>query len=159
MTCIPYDQFCVARYGDACCALPANMVREVMVCPDVACLPNASSILRGISHVNNEFLTITDPLATISGNSDSELRNQLMVITTDDGPWGMLVDEIVELTNLKDYQPENIADGVLTFSGTATYRGHRLRTLDVEETYRAVLSELRSHWQHGFRNLEFAQEA
>jgi chemotaxis signal transduction protein len=158
MTNTAYDQYCVVRYYDARYALPANTVREVMLCPGITSLPNTSPVLQGIAHVNNEFLTITDPFSIVIDRPDKIRPRQLLVVTGGDGPWGVLVDEVVELTGLEDYQPHKEVLGHLSFMGTATHQGHRLKELDVEETYRSVMSELKSHWQHCFRNLELAQE-
>ena len=78
------NQYCVVRYHDAWYALPSGVVREVMLCPDVTPLPNSSPILRGITHINNEFLTVTEPLLGELTESQQHQRGearQLLVVT------------------------------------------------------------------------------
>ena len=156
-------QYCVVRSASEWYALPSGLVREVMLCPELTRVPNTSPMLKGISHVNNEFLTITAPLTGGIESDESlaaeETVRQLLVLSGPDGPWGFLVDEVVELTSLDDFQPQHGSDRHLSFLGIATYEGNNLSVLDVDETYRNVISELKSHWQKGFRNFDLAQEA
>ena len=156
------NQYCVVRYHDAWYALPSGVVREVMLCPDVTPLPNSSPILRGITHINNEFLTVTEPLLGEPTESQQHQRGesrQLLVVTGPDGAWGLLVDEVADLTNLDDFQPHQSSREELRFLGVATHRNHDLHVLDVEETYRSIASNLKSSWQHGVRENDLALEA
>ena len=152
----------IATLGMRC--RPVSFVRSCCA-PDITPLPNASYILKGISHVSNEFITITEPLLRSSDRhepndekSDAQSR-QLLVVAGPDGPWGMLVDDVAELTNLDDFQPRQSAEQHISYLGTATHLGNDVRVLDVDETYRSVASDLKTNWQHGVRNIELAQEA
>ncbi len=156
------NQYCVVRYHDSWYALPSGVVREVMLCPDVTPLPNSSYILRGITHINNEFLTVTEPLIDERSQSQQAGANrsrQLLVVTGPEGAWGLLVDEVAELTNLDDFQPHQSSRDGIHFLGTATHHNHDLHVLDIEETYRSVVSNLKSSWQHGTRENDLALEA
>ncbi|MCA9215169.1 MAG: chemotaxis protein CheW [Planctomycetales bacterium] len=160
------NQYCIVRCGESWYALPSTAVREVMVSPDVTPLPNTSSILHGIAHVNNEFLTITDPLLPDENgqkrgtDSQEERVRQLLVLASSDGYWGILVDEVAGLTDLgSTMQPNRTTDRHLHFIGNAVHKDNELRIVDTEATYRAVMAEVKANWQQSFRSFEMAQEA
>jgi len=162
MNCEPGNQHCVVRYRNAWYALPSGAVREVMLCPEITQLPNASRILKGISHVNNEFLAVTEPLLDQPGKANHTpcgRSRQLLVVTGLDGVWGVLVDEVAKLAILDDFQPHESKEGHLCFLGAATNMGNDLRVLDVNQTYRSVMLELRSNWKPGVGDVETAQKA
>ena len=157
MTSTANNQYCVCRYSDAWYAFPSSAVREVMLCPEITPLPNTSYILKGITHVNNEFLAITEPL--LAGSKDetarpmnldtTRSRRQLIVLTGSDGAWGVLVDEVAELTRLENFQPRSFVEEHLAFTGEAHHMGHQLRIVNTDDTYRAVMGEIKTNWQHG----------
>jgi chemotaxis signal transduction protein len=126
------EKFCVLRLGASWFALPATSVREVGPRPSLVPVPGCSSILAGLCHLRNEFLTVLR-LAAALGEEDlgESGENQLLVMAGTGGSWALLVDQVVALESLEvAMNSEGSAGRSPLVMGSANYRDHVVRILN-----------------------------
>jgi len=137
-------------------ALPASLVREVSFRPRIVALPCSAPILAGLCHFRNEFLPVFTLQPLIPGTSTPTAGDsQLIVLMGDEGPWAVLVDEVVSLEPLEtavttDAAGEESVSDVLL--GWATFRDHSVRVLDAETLYATARRVLQESWSSAERS-------
>jgi chemotaxis signal transduction protein len=97
---------CVFRRGGSYFALPAASVREVAPRPPIASVPHSGPALIGLCHVRSEFLPVLS-LQTLVADCAAALpsEQQMLVVNGADGPWGLLVDQVVALDSVEASMP------------------------------------------------------
>ena len=143
------EHYCVFRVSDSWFGMLATSIREVIACPPLTDVPNASTILVGVCHFRNEFI----PAIDVFESSDSDQRRQMMIISTPTGTWGWLVDEVAGLSTLEmsicaNANRENSLTAAVM--GHAAYGDKIVRVLDVNAVFRVVETQLKTHWERVF---------
>jgi chemotaxis signal transduction protein len=144
------DQFCVFRTGSTWLGLPATSVREVLTRPEITAVPASSPILIGISHLRNEFLAVLD-LGVLFGNHERAAKSQMLVVISESGPWGWLVDEVSSLASLQVSRSSGTDSSRSTIvTGTATHQGRSLAIVDSDKAMRYAETEMAEQWHAMF---------
>lgn len=139
--------FCVFRRADTWLALPATSVREVLPRPDMVSLPLTPSAFAGLCHVRSEFIPVVN-LESILPSDSPTVDQVLLVIPAADGPWGLLVDQVMNLKHLEPSDaPEDEGDGALNaVVGWATEDHKVIQILDASRIRRVAESQLAGMW-------------
>lgn len=145
------DRYCLLRQGDFYFAVPASQVREVLPAPRLTIVPDADSVLAGLFHHRNEFLTVLCPqILTNTREATSRTQpTQMIVIERSEGGWGFLVDEVIGLSALEVCINADVRHGDAGFDafwGTATHRNRVVHVVDPKKLYRIAESELQQRW-------------
>jgi two-component system chemotaxis response regulator CheV len=118
-------------------------VREVLQCPKMSDVPNASPVVRGISSVRGQTISILDLSLAIGGTEIEDLDRSFVIIAEyNRSVQGFLVREVDRIVNLnwKDMHvpPNGVADqGYLT---AVTYVNEELvEVIDVERILAEVV--------------------
>jgi two-component system chemotaxis response regulator CheV len=83
-------------------------VREVLQCPPLTHLPQSNSVVRGISHIRGQTITIMDLSMAIGGPAIQDIQQKFVIITEYNRTiQGFLVNEVDRIVNLnwKDILP------------------------------------------------------
>ena len=91
---------CVFRRGASWFALPAVAVREVLSRPAMVRVPEPPVTFEGLCHVRSEFIPVVN-LACLTADAVRSEDRIMLVLEDDDGPWGILVDEVTTLCVLE----------------------------------------------------------
>ena len=103
--------YCLFRYGKIALALPSKVIREVMPRPDIVSIPRTARIVSGLSHVRSEFLPVLN-LHSLLPDEPSGNESILLIVDDAAGDWGLLVDEVLQLTELElSNAPEDVNSG------------------------------------------------
>jgi len=141
--------YCVFRRGTSWFAVPALAVREVLFRPAIAHVPNTSPLLSGLCHVRTEFLPVLNLGPLLGGDASAQGdATQLLVISSDERTWGLLVDQVVALNSLETYVSAE-RDSNSWFAavlGWARYQDQVLRVLDPSAYYRVAETALEQEW-------------
>jgi len=92
--------YCIFRTGLTWQAFPAADVREVMPRPQLVCVPHSPLAFAGLCHVRSEFVPVVN-LKRMLNESDMQDEQVLLILEDTDGPWGVLVDEVIALQRLE----------------------------------------------------------
>ena len=139
--------FCVFRRAETWLALPATSVREVLPCPDMVSLPLTPRAFAGLCHVRSEFIPVVN-LESILPSDSPTVDQVLLVIPAADGPWGLLVDQVMNLKQLEPSDaPEDEGDEMLNaVVGWATEDHKVIQILDAARIRRVAESQLAGMW-------------
>ncbi len=146
------ERFCVFRSGDCWYGIPALAVRSVVPRPKMTCLPYSDPILTGLCHLQNEFIPVISlqALTQIQYERSADAEQQLLIMLSPQGSWGLLIDQAVTLAALET--------SISTFSnrqdkwsrvtiGSASFQNQVLQILDLSAMYHYVASLLDMFWQ------------
>ncbi len=145
------EKYCIFARRRSLYAVLAASVREVGLRPKIAVLPHAPALVAGLGHVRNEFLPLVRLLGadeSITGSSH-ELEPQMLVLTSDQGPWGLLVDRVYGLAPLevsRGSERQSSVGWTSAIMGTATLDHQVVQVLDERIFYRAILDGLQRFW-------------
>jgi len=94
---------CVFRSGENWFGIAALSVRSIVPRPDIALLPHADASLKGVCHIQNEFLPVVSlrALASIQYDTSADVEQQLAILLSPKGPWGLLIDEAMTLAEVE----------------------------------------------------------
>ena len=146
------EKHCVIKSGGQGYALPAMVIRYVTPAPPVFPAPQTDQMMAGICHLRSEFLAVIDlnTLARIGDavNDDSQSNTQLVAISSMQGNWGLLVDQVETLASLEhtthgETDRRGFASAII---GSATHNGQFLSVLDPNRLYKLVEDRLRAAW-------------
>ncbi len=140
---------CVFRRGTSWFALPALSVREVLLRPAIAHVPSTGPLLTGLCHVRSEFLPVLNLGPLLGGDASSHATEaQMLVVTSGDGNWGLLVDQVAALTSLETSVSAegNSNSWFAAVLGWATYHDQVVRVLEPSIFYRLAEAALEQEW-------------
>lgn len=144
------ERYCVFRIGSVWFALPALKAREVSFRPNVVPISGCAAILAGLCHFRNEFLAVLSLRQLLPEASTGSSREaQILVVNGDEGPWAILVDEVVALESLEAITASESSDGddwSDVIVGWATFRDHSVRILEPEMLYQLAFEVLQRSW-------------
>jgi chemotaxis signal transduction protein len=146
------EKYCVFERSDTVCAILATSVREVGLRPKISTVPGSHPMLAGLGHIRNEFLpflrlNVTAGFEPHSGASEP----QMVVVSGDNGPWGLLVDKVIGLLPLDVSLCSEMhgAQGWLAaVMGSATLDHRVVRVLDERALYRLATETMNRYWTH-----------
>ena len=148
---IAADRHCVFRCQQSWFALPATAVREVTYAPELSVVPGSHASLAGLCHLRSEFIPVMQIDALLDETVIGKGENQkLLVLTSNTGPWAILVSEVSALVALEtltnsDVNLDDPGSGVVL--GTAMFRDHVVRVLDAHRLLQWSQSQLEQHWR------------
>lgn len=134
---------CVFRRGASWFALPAVAVREVLARPDMVRVPETPTTFEGLCHVRSEFIPVVNLECLTNDAAHSEDRIML-ILDDDEGPWGILVDEVATLCVLEisDAPESQHAEDHSAVVGWATHGEILIHVLESARVRKAVEREL-----------------
>jgi len=156
------ERYCVFQIGDEWFAFPSLAIRSVVPRPSLTQVPYSDPVLRGMCHLQNEFLPVFSlrALVNVSQDATSAEEKQLMIMmglqgTWGQSPWGLLIDRAVALvpleTSISSYSShEDNWSRVIV--GSASYSNHVLQVLDAKAIFQYVSNLLEMHWQPAGQN-------
>ena len=141
---------CVFRRGSTWFAFPAESVREVCERPTLVEVPGSSSLLAGLCHVRSEFTPVIrlDHLLT-EDSAKLEEEQQMLVLQSSDGAWGVLADEVRALVSLEPSAGEEVKDincWTSAITGWAAWQSESVRVLHAGNLRDLVENELARSW-------------
>jgi|GEM_PF-1628918 len=87
--------YLVAEAGGTRFAMPTDAIGSVVTASDVIPVPQAASMVAGLSALRSNVITVIDTMAAIDGRPASVEEGQsLVVVKVDDFLYGLAVDEI-----------------------------------------------------------------
>jgi len=148
---------CVFRSGENWFGIAALAVRGVVPRPDIAPLPHADASLKGVCHIQNEFLPVVSlrALSSIQYDTSADAEQQLAILLSPQGPWGLLIDEAARLAELEI--------SISTFSnqsdpwsrviiGSAAWNDQVLQILDPVAIHQYASRLLEMYWESSDQN-------
>jgi chemotaxis signal transduction protein len=148
------EKYCVFERADTVCAILATSVREVGLRPEISTVPGSHSMLAGLGHIRNEFLPFLR--LNVAGGFDPHAGGsepQMVIVSGDNGPWGLLVDRVIGLLPLDVSlcSEMHAAQGWLAaVMGSATLEHRVVRVLDERALYRLATETMNRYWAHEF---------
>jgi chemotaxis signal transduction protein len=143
------EKYCVFERGDALYAILGTSVREVGLRPKISTVPGSHPMLAGLGHIRNEFL----PCLRLSDPSgyDKSLghESQMVIISGDNGPWGLLVDRVIDLLPLEVSlcsDKQGFQGWLAAAMGSATLDHRVVQVLDERALYRLASETLNRYW-------------
>lgn len=107
------QRYCTFRVGDACFAVPAAGVVEVLRAANATRVPLAPEAVVGLVHLRGRIVPVVDPAAQI-GISRQAAGHTRLVIALDDDWYGLVIDEmldVVEIPGGRIERPTAVAEG------------------------------------------------
>ncbi len=141
---------CVFRRGTTWFAFPAETVREVRERPPLVRVPGSPDVLAGLCHVRSEFTPVVrlNRLLTEDAARLGE-EQQMLVLQSGDGAWGVLADEVRALVSLEPSAGEEVTDTeswTATITGWAAWNSESVRVLHAGNLRDLVEKELENAW-------------
>jgi chemotaxis signal transduction protein len=144
------EKYCVFERGGTLYAILATSVREISLRPRYAQIPDSHPMLLGLAHLRNEFLPLVrDEEPTGLGNGRESSESQVVVVTSENGPWGLLVDRVVGLVPLEMSLCTDVLGSrgwAASVMGSATLDHRIVRVLDERSLYRKITEEFNRYW-------------
>lgn len=141
------EKYCVFQRGNHVYGVLAASVREVGLRPNLAVVPDAPPALAGLGRVRNDFVPLlrNDAESVVTRGQET----QIIVIASDQGPWGLLVDRVIGLFPLEvslcaDQQGAHGWSAAVM--GSATWNGQVVQVLDDRALYRLSCSVFNQYW-------------
>ena len=97
------ERYCVFQCADRWYGVPALSVRSIVPLPPVTPTPHSDPILKGIVHLQNEFIPVVNfrSLTEIQYDQNETTDQQLAVLLGPEGPWGLSIDRAETLASLE----------------------------------------------------------
>ena len=153
----PVERYCVFQSDDRWFGITALAVRNIIPRPELTRAPQSDPIMKGICHVQNEFLPVVSmrALTQIQYDTAPQIEQQLMTLLGPQGPWGLLIDQVHSLQELEA--------SISTFSGnddkwdkvvlaSASWQNEVLQVLEPNSLYLYAQSLMDSFWANANPN-------
>lgn len=145
------ERFCAFRSGESGYALPALSIQSVTLRPSLTRVPHSDPVLRGVCHVQNEFVPVFSllGLTQIQHEQRIEAELQMLIVHGPAGNWGMLIDEALGLTELEisisALSSKEDAWSKISM-GSASFKNQVLQVLDPLAVYQYAIGLLDAFW-------------
>lgn len=119
------EEFLAFGLGSETYALPISSVREIVKVPHLTEVPRAGAFLLGVMNLRGEVIPVYDlklrlrlseePASVAGPGARMELlprSARVLVLSSDDGPWGVLADAVSEVVRLLPSQVETPPPGL-----------------------------------------------
>jgi chemotaxis signal transduction protein len=143
------EKYCVFERGGALFAILGTSVREVGLRPKISTVPGSHPMLAGLGHVRNEFLPFLQLNESTGHDKSAGQESQTVIMSGDNGPWGLLVDRVIDLLPLDVSLCSDKQGGqgwLAAAMGSATLDHRVVRVLDERALYRHVTETLNRYW-------------
>ena len=146
------------RSGENWFGVAALAVRSIVPRPNIAALPHADASLKGVCHIQNEFLPVVSlrALSSIQYDTSADAEQQLAILLSPQGPWGLLIDEAATLAEL-EISISTFSDQSDPWSrvvvGSASWNNQVLQILDPVAIHQYASRLLEMYWQTTDQNL------
>lgn len=91
---------CTFRVGDACFAVPAEGVVEVLRGGHLTRVPAAPAGVLGLVHLRGRIVPVVDPAATLGIDRAPPERATHLVIALQDDWYGLVIDEMLDVVEI-----------------------------------------------------------
>lgn len=143
---------CVFRSGENWFGIGALAIRGIVPRPDIAELPHADASLKGVCHIQNEFIPVLSlrALSSIQYETSADSEQQLAILLSPQGMWGLLIDEATTLAEL-EISISNFSDESDPWSrvviGSASWNDQVLQILDPLAVHQYASRLLEMYWE------------
>ncbi len=150
-------RFCVFRTGQDWYGISALAVRSVVPRPLITPMPHSDPSLIGICHLQNEFIPAVSlqAVTNIQYETTADSQQQMIILLSHKGPWGLLIDEAATLAEL-EVSISTLTDQNDPWSrvlmGSASWQNNVLQVLDPVAICQYTTRLLDMFWQTGQRN-------
>jgi purine-binding chemotaxis protein CheW len=100
MTTVLVHRCCSFRIGDACFAVPADGVVEVLRAGRATRVPLAPSGILGLVHLRGRIVPVVDPAARLGVDRACPERATLLVVTLQDDWYALVIDEMHDVVEI-----------------------------------------------------------
>ena len=119
-------------------------VREVLQCPGLSIVPQSHPVVRGISNIRGQTISIMDLSMAVGGPPIQDIKNSFVIISEyNRSIQGFLVQEVDRIVNLnwKDIlaPPSGTAAGSSYLTAVTHIDGKRVEVIDVERVMAEVI--------------------
>jgi len=101
---------CTFRVGEACCAVPADGVVEVLRAGRLTRVPKAPAGVLGLVHLRGRIVPVVDPAGVLGIDRRPPERATHLVITLGDDWYGLVIDEMLDVVEIPTAAIEQAAD-------------------------------------------------
>jgi len=91
---------CTFRVGDACFAVPADGVVEVLRGGRLTRVPRAPAGILGLVHLRGRIVPVVDPAATLGIDRPLPEKATHLVIALEDDWYGLVIDEMLDVVEI-----------------------------------------------------------
>jgi len=91
---------CTFRVGDACFAVPADAVVEVLRGDRLTRVPLAPPGVLGLAHLRGRIVPVVDPAGMLGIDRSVPLRATHLVIALEDDWYGLVIDEMLDVVEI-----------------------------------------------------------
>lgn len=145
------ERFCTFLSGETGYGIPALSVQSVTLRPPLTRVPHADPILRGVCHVQNEFVPVFSLLALMQTRHEqkNESEQQMLIVNGPAGNWGLLIDETLGLTELEiSFSALSIKEDAWSkiSIGSASFKNQILQILDPLAIHQYATNLLDAFW-------------
>ncbi len=95
-------RYCAFRLGDACFAVPADGVVEVLRGGRLTTVPLAPEGVLGLLHLRGRIVPVIDPGVRLGLASGARDRATHLVIALQDDWYGLLIDEMLDVVEISE---------------------------------------------------------
>jgi purine-binding chemotaxis protein CheW len=100
MNDLPYHGCCTFRIGDACFALPADGVVEVLRGGRLTRVPLAPDGILGLLHLRGRIVPVIDPATHLGVSRKTPEQPTHLVIALQDDWYGLVIDEMLDVVEI-----------------------------------------------------------
>lgn len=104
----PATRWCTFRLGDACFAVEAAVVVEVLRGGSLAVVPRAPKGVLGLVHLRGRIVPVLDPAGPVGVPSVAPTGTRLVIAVGDDW-YGLVVDEMLDVIEIPPERVERCA--------------------------------------------------
>lgn len=145
------------RSGESWFGISALAVRSIVPRPEIMPVPHSDPSLKGICHTQNEFIPVVSlqALSSVQYDTSVDAEQQLIILLSPAGPWGLLIDEAAALAELEISISTfvNRSDPwSRVIAGSASWKNQVLQILDPVATCHYASRLLDMFWQSGHQN-------
>ena len=143
---------CVFRSGENWFGIGALAIHGIVPRPEIAELPHADASLKGVCHIQNEFIPVVSlrALSSIQYETSADAEQQLAILLSPQGMWGLLIDEATTLAEL-EISISNFSDDSDPWSrvviGSASWNDQVLQILDPVAVHQYASRLLEMYWE------------
>jgi purine-binding chemotaxis protein CheW len=101
---------CTVRIGDACFAVPADGVVEVLRGGRLTRVPRAPAGVLGLVHLRGRIVPVVDPAGTLGIDRPTPERATHLVIALEDDWYGLVIDEMLDVVEIPTAAIEQATD-------------------------------------------------
>lgn len=150
----PTEKYCVFRSGNDRFCVPAMAVRNVGARPELCRLPLTDDVLVGLAHEQREFFPVYSFSTARGACPEPPMEQQMLVLISDSGPWGLLVDEVLGLESLELSLNTTRAPDASWSSvsvGSTAFQDHFVTAIDSQNLSEYVQRRLNHSWNEARR--------